>query len=468
MLLVLAGAASVGTVTTTALERASMPNLSAIGARGRTARLCAPWRRNCRPTSPAPRPRSSARRCLPRSMLPRSPRTPAVQCSAPASTSRSSRCSIMLASRLPRSTWPAPSTCSARSSPATGSLRCAAATRCCGWLRPPGDALRRRSRAAPRAAGLATGARAAGSLHRGRRGRWGNDPRRGRGARRGTTVVDGLRSGRSDPLPARLRSAATQALLDGARTVIVESNAALVARRAGSRTRCSASVRSPRRSHAWTANSSGPWRRRPPGMPRASWSPPISRDAARASPPAGGADPRQQRPARHRWTHPAAAGCGGHDAAAGVQRAGRARSTDRHHALRDPADARSRVTRAVPSRSGERRHPARGGVARRRAPALLGVRLPASVRGGGQLALEDEHHRLEVWREHEAGQFWGLAAAEAVVAGRRVGGPGRPSRRSAGSRSPRTGAHARPRRPLARTRSPTAASCRRPPPAGAR
>lgn len=47
----------------------------------------------------------------------------------------------------------------------------------------------------------------------------------------GTVVVDGLRSGRHDPVPARLRAAATQALLGGARTVVVETAAALVARR---------------------------------------------------------------------------------------------------------------------------------------------------------------------------------------------------------------------------------------------
>lgn len=44
-------------------------------------------------------------------------------------------------------------------------------------------------------------------------------------------IVDGTRAGRQDPVPARLRTAAAAALLGGARTVVVESTAPLVARR---------------------------------------------------------------------------------------------------------------------------------------------------------------------------------------------------------------------------------------------
>lgn len=231
VLLVLAGAASVGTVTTTALERASMPNLSAIGARGRTARL-----RAVAPHLPADEP--SAQATLLGTALPAALDAAAVAAHASGAVLGAGE-HVALVEVLDHVGEPAPALHVARAVDVLRAQlsrhRIAAVRRgnqvlLAGYGRPEmpyvdGLELRLapqgwRPEHAPLdrstvvvAAGGATILGVAGVL----------------GA--GTTVVDGLRSGRSDPLPARLRSAATEALLDGARTVIVESNAALVARR---------------------------------------------------------------------------------------------------------------------------------------------------------------------------------------------------------------------------------------------
>lgn len=231
VLLVLAGAATARTQAATALERASLPSLAAMTERGRTARL-----RAVAPHLPVDE--LSAYPTLLGTAIPEPLDPAAVACeSSGAVLGPGERCALVEV--LDHAGDPAPALHVARAvevlrgqlpqqriaavrrgnqvllaglrrpvMPEVGGLELRLADE--GWL--PATALLDASTVVVAAAGTAILGVA-----------------RLLGAR--VVAVDGLRSGPSDPVPARLRSAATQALLDGARTVIVESSAALVARR---------------------------------------------------------------------------------------------------------------------------------------------------------------------------------------------------------------------------------------------
>lgn len=231
VLLVLAGAATARTATATALERASLPSLAAMAERGRTARL-----RAIAPHLPAEE--LNAYPTLLGTAVP-SPldRAAVAGESCGAVLSAGERCALVEV--LDHAGEPAPALHVARAVEVLrGQLpqhRIAAVRRgnevlLAGLRRP----------VMPEVGGL--------ELRLGEEGWLPSRPlldastvvvasagasilgvARLLGAR--AVAVDPVRSGPADPVPARLRSAATQALLDGARTVVVESAAALLARR---------------------------------------------------------------------------------------------------------------------------------------------------------------------------------------------------------------------------------------------
>ncbi len=234
VLLVLAGAATVGTTTATALERASMPNLAALAQRGGSARL-----RAVAPHLPADE--LSAAATLLGAALPAALDVAAVAGEASGAVIASDE-AVTLVDVVDHLGEPAPALHVARAvdvlrGQLTGhrvaAVRRGNQTVLAGPHRPQMpyvDGLE--LRVAPAGWRPSAPALDASTVVVATAGASILGVARLLGAR--AVVVDGLRLGRPDPVPARLRAAATQALLGGARTVVVESAAPLVARR-GSR-----------------------------------------------------------------------------------------------------------------------------------------------------------------------------------------------------------------------------------------
>ncbi|MBO9531499.1 MAG: hypothetical protein J7513_00795 [Solirubrobacteraceae bacterium] len=231
MLVVLAGAASVGTRTVTALERAVAPNLEALATRGRTGRL-----RAVAPHLPAEE--ASAHPTLLGVAIPESLDVATVAAeSVGASLAPGEHCTLIEV--LDHAGEPAPALHVARAVEVLRSLlpgHRVATVRRGNQVLLAGD----RISALPVVDGLELRAAPEGWLPE----RPPLDDRTVVVAIAGTAilgvarllgaasvVVDGVRAGRVDPVPGRLREAATRALLGGASTVIVESAAPLLARR---------------------------------------------------------------------------------------------------------------------------------------------------------------------------------------------------------------------------------------------
>jgi hypothetical protein len=231
LLVVLAGAASVGTKTATALERASVPNLAAMAERGRCGRL-----RAVAPHLPTEEPSAYATLLGTAAVAAFDAGAIAAESSG-ATLARGEQCALVEV--VDHSGDAAPALHVARAAEVLrGQLphhRIAAVRRgnqilLAGARRPTMplvDGLELRLLDAgwvperPALDDTTVVIAAAGSSILG--------VARLLGAR--TVVVDGIRAGRADPVPARLRTAANRALLSGAGTIVVESTAPLVARR---------------------------------------------------------------------------------------------------------------------------------------------------------------------------------------------------------------------------------------------
>jgi len=231
LVVVLAGAATVGTRTATALERAVVPNLAALAERGRCGRL-----RAVAPHMPADAP--SAQAALLGATLPEALDQGAVAAeSADVVVGAGERCTLIEV--LDHTGDAAPALHVARAADVlrgrlsgyrVGAIRRGNQILLVGpgWpslpevdglhlrVAPAGYVPDRPSLDADTVAIATAGSSLLGVA-------------RLLGA--ATVVIDATRGGRQDPVPARLRQAAGRALLGGARTVVVESSAPLVARR---------------------------------------------------------------------------------------------------------------------------------------------------------------------------------------------------------------------------------------------
>ncbi|MEH3055191.1 MAG: hypothetical protein PGN13_14525 [Patulibacter minatonensis] len=231
LVVVLAGAATVGTLTPTALERASMPNLAALAMGGRVGRL-----RAVPPHHPVDA--TSAHATLLGATLPDALDPAAVSAEAAgALVAPGERCTLVEV--LDHVGDAAPALHVARALEVLrGQLadyRVAAVRRGNQLLlagpgrpkMPVVDGLQLTAAPAghlPSAPPLdpsTVAIAAAGSSLLGVARLLGATP----------VMVDGMRAGRHDPVPERLRSAALRALLGGAATIVVETTAPLIARR---------------------------------------------------------------------------------------------------------------------------------------------------------------------------------------------------------------------------------------------